>query len=129
MTNRGDKFSFFNSGFASSLRIVISTTESNMTHLNNSNLWIVDGTFKVVPKDFYQSFIIYGKIFGKIFTLIYVFMGNKYQNDYENLLSILINQLKFKFPDNITLDFEIACYKTFKKAFKNNNIFCLFVSF
>ena len=126
-TDRGEAFCVYDSGNKSESRIIIFTTETNVTHLKNSYVWLLDGTFKVVPKEFYQLYIIHGKIFGKIFPLLYILMSNKTQFDYENLLSILKNKIELQLPGNIIINFEIAAYNAFKKASTKCNVyFCLF---
>lgn len=126
-TNRGKKFCFYDSGSQSSSRIIIFTTVSNISLLKNSSIWIVDGTFKVVPKEFLQLYIIHGKIFTKIFPLIYILMTNKNQNDYEYVIKIIMEQFELQLPENLIMDFEVSQYNAFKKASKLGNIyFCLF---
>ena len=69
--------------------MIIFSTKKNVIHLNNSCVWIVDGTFKVVPKEYYQLYIIHGKIF----PLVYILMSSKTQVDYENMIKTLKEKL------------------------------------
>src|SRR5688572_20268439 len=45
-------------------RILIFTTVANINHLNQSSIWIMDGTFKTVPTIFKQLYTIQGYVGG-----------------------------------------------------------------
>lgn len=57
-------------------RIIIMTTTKLLTKLGEATVWILDGTFKVVPKQLYQLYIISGNI--------------KNTQDYSQLLFVLL---------------------------------------
>ena len=113
-TLRNDDFCLYDSGSNDSNRIIIFTTERNLVHIKNSNLWISDGTFKVVPNEFLQLYTIHGKVFNSVFPLIYVLMRDKYEKSYSNVLEVIRKQGGVDFPKNIVIDFEIAAYNAFK---------------
>ena len=97
-----------------------------MSHLSNAKVWISDGTFKVVPKEFSQLYVIHGKIFNKDFPLAYILMKNRTEAMYSKVLSIL-KENNVKFPQYLIIDFEIQSFNAFKKASKETTIkFCLF---
>ena len=125
-TNRNESFCLYDSGSIDKNRIIIFTTEKNMIHLKNSNYWIADGTFKVVPKEYYQLYTIHGAVFNKVFPLVYVLMSDKLQKSYEQILQILKAKGNVDHPKNIIIDFEMAAYNAFKKSSQTSIHFCLF---
>jgi hypothetical protein len=62
-------------------RILLFTTKTNVQQLSQSPYWIMDSTFKVVPRIFYQLYTIYGPVGAKensrILPLVYVLMSGK----------------------------------------------------
>ena len=53
--------------------------------------WMVDATFDIVPKMFYQLLTIMGKRYGKWFPLIYVLMSGKKEENYKVWEQLLLN--------------------------------------
>lgn len=125
-TWRDENFCYYDSGSLDSERIIIFTTTENIVHLNNSKIWLADGTFKVVPREYTQLYVIFGKIFEKHYPLIFILMKSKNENSYLKFLSVL-KENNVKFPKYIILDFELASYSAFKKS-TNDTIFyfCMF---
>jgi hypothetical protein len=54
----------YDSGEKDENRMMIFSTESDIIHLKNSDIWIIDGTFKVVLVNFEQMVIIQARIGG-----------------------------------------------------------------
>lgn len=101
--------------------IIILGTLSNVRHLSNSKIWLMDGTFKVVPTLFRQLFTIHGMIGtnenNEIVPLIYCIMTRKTQKLYEEMLFSLFkfacdNNIQLN-PEYILSDFEQASKKAF----------------
>jgi len=63
-------------------RLVIFGTKHNVARLMGCEEWMVDATFDIVPKMFYQLLTIMGKRYGKWFPLIYVLMSGKKEENY-----------------------------------------------
>ena len=56
ITTSGERFLMYDSGAGDEDRILIFGTERNLQILETSQNWFCDGTFKVVPGQFYQLF-------------------------------------------------------------------------
>ena len=67
-------------------RILIFTTVANINYLNQSSIWIMDGTFKTVPTIFKQLYSIHGCVGGnensRIVSLVYILMSSKNEECY-----------------------------------------------
>lgn len=61
-------------------RIIICTTLELLTHFSKSDIWMTDGTFKVVPKVFFQLFNFCGNIPGnsRMFPMVFVLMTGEF---------------------------------------------------
>ena len=126
-TLRGEQLCIYDSIDNKNGRIAVFGTMENLADLSNSDVLIADGTFKVTPNEFYQLYIVHGRIFLKILPLVYILTENKLQTSYEMFLKILKDQPDFKFPKNIVIDFELAAYKAFQNIANESNVyFCLF---
>jgi hypothetical protein len=64
VNNRNVKVLLYDSGEKDENRMMIFSTESDIIHLKNSDIWIIDGTFKVVLVNFEQMVIIQARIGG-----------------------------------------------------------------
>ncbi|CAB4389744.1 unnamed protein product [Rhizophagus irregularis] len=106
-------------------RILIFTTIANINQLEQSTLWIMDGTFKTVPTIFKQLYTIHGFV-GRnenswIMPLVYVLMSSKSEECYQALFQDLIdfgNKHDIDLhPQFVLTDFEIAAIKTIRTEF------------
>ena len=77
------KFDSGNKSF--NIRILIFSTNKNLTYLEKCEEIFNDGTFKVVTKLFHQLFTIHGFICAKLQPLIYVLLPARDTNIYNNL--------------------------------------------
>ncbi|KAI5151345.1 hypothetical protein ENBRE01_2075 [Enteropsectra breve] len=66
---------------------------------------LVDGTFKVVPRDFTQLLSFNGILFGRAYPLVYIILSNKREESYLEAFNVLKEQVNFN-PANIVCDFE-----------------------
>lgn len=55
-------------------RLVKFASKFKQFYINNTNVWIVDGTFKTAPNGFCQIVTTHGCFFGRSFPLIYCFL-------------------------------------------------------
>ena len=125
-TLRDENFVVFDSGVDVNDRIVVLSTEKNLTHLQNSKVLICDGTFKVCPKEFLQLYVLHGKIHSNVYALVYILLTTKKEKDYLKAINIILDKCNQTFPEFIVIDFEVAAYIAFKKATKSTIYFCLF---
>ncbi|KAG0434883.1 hypothetical protein DMUE_4992 [Dictyocoela muelleri] len=98
-------------------RVIVFLNSEKNSHLKNSSTWLSDGTFKIAPYGFYQIYILYAKIFDEYFPLVYSFLSNKTEKTYSRLFSIISELIENNTPKYITMDFEFAPMKAFKKKF------------
>jgi hypothetical protein len=97
-------------------RILLFTTVTNIRNLEQSCLWIMDGTFKTVPTLFRQLYTIHARVGGdensRIMPLVYALMSSKSRECYERLFQDLIDfgneQDLHLQPRFILTDFEQA---------------------
>jgi hypothetical protein len=57
------------------------------------DLWVLDGTFRSVPRDFYQLLTFKGFIFGKYIPFIFALMLNKEENSYQKISVICLKNI------------------------------------
>ena len=106
-------------------RILIFTTIANINHLNQSSIWIMDGTFKTVPTIFKQLYTIQGYVGGsensRILPLVYILMSSKSEECYQRLFQDLIDFSEEQGidlqPQYVLTDFEIAAINAVKTEF------------
>lgn len=110
----GDSFLRYDSGCEDEERILIFFTDKMFNILKNTKVMLSDGTFKTVPRDFYQLYTIHVQYVGKIIPAIYILMKRKTLESYEKAFDFLFRDKSFKVKYIIT-DFEHAPKKAFKK--------------
>ena len=71
-------------------RIVGFGTNRNLEMLCSFDKIFMDGTFKVVPKFFYQLYSIHGYHKGEMFPLIFVMLPNKSEETYCLMFNLII---------------------------------------
>ena len=106
-------------------RILLFTTVTNVCNLEQSCLWIMDGTFKTVPTLFRQLYTIHGRVGGdensRIMPLVYALMSRKSRECYERLFQDLIdfsNEQDIHLrPQFILTDFEQAAINSASAKF------------
>jgi hypothetical protein len=125
--NRGVKFVLFDSGQNDMERFVVFGSESNLIHLKNNKLWIIDGTFKVVPNEFLQLLTIQSRIRNVYVGLIYVLLKRKTKMSYDSFFLWPSEIKKITAPNNIIIDFEQTLYSSLSSFFPNSKLNgCLF---
>ncbi|QQP58582.1 Uncharacterized protein FKW44_003950 [Caligus rogercresseyi] len=98
-------------------RILIFSTQDNLTILSQANTWYADGTFKVAPPLFEQLYTLHGVILDNVVPLVFVLMASKSEQCYKKLflkLKELNNSLN---PSTIMTDFEKASINAFTTSF------------
>lgn len=113
-TKGGDDFLLYDSGPGDSNRMIVFGTQENLARLKSCKRWFADGTFKTVPKLFYQLYTVHGCRKDKTYPLIYALLPNKQRKTYLKLLRELKRLRPDLNPCSISSDFETAAIKAFK---------------
>lgn len=129
---KGDNFVIFNTegnekmiGFGTEKFLeILCTSQSTKTIY-------MDGTFKVVPKLFYQLYTIHAFYRKQMFPFVYILLPNKSEKTYSKMFDELKNaatRLGYIFqPNTIMVDYELAVINASRKAFPNVTVKgCLF---
>ena len=103
--------------------------ERFLLFLQNSDVWLADGTFSSAPRQFMQIYSIHGLFQGSVYPFVYTFMTRRSQNMYVALLSAIVNKAAELFhidldPYYIVTDFAHAAINAFKHVFPNAVVTC-----
>ncbi|CAF0918334.1 unnamed protein product [Brachionus calyciflorus] len=120
------EFFYDDSGSDDPSRILIFTTEDNLSQLKNNLDWYCDGTFDISPTLFLQLYIIHVNINHKDLSLIYALLPDKNKKTYEKLFNMILSLVKVH-PNSLNIDFEKAVICAANKVFPNCLIYgCFF---
>lgn len=100
-------------------RILIFAIDEQFDILQDTEDFLVDGTFKVVPEIFYQLFIIHGVFRDHVIPLIYALLRRKDAATYQRLINEILNMAPRWSPRSVMLDFEQASLGVFLATFPN----------
>lgn len=108
-------------------RILIFGRPLGLKLLKDSEVWYMDGTFKVAPTLFSQVYVILAEFLGGVHPAIYALLPNKKEHTYEKLFC-MVNELQPGLqPSSVACDFELGAITAIKNAFTDVNIFgCYF---
>lgn len=120
-TFSGSNFIFFDSGEEDIDRIIILASEENISYLNTSKLWCIDGTFDISPSLFRQLFTINVLLSGRNLPVLYAFLADKTEKIYTRLFETIKSKVENE-PDYIFCDFEKGILNSIEKFYKNSNI-------
>ncbi len=98
---------------------MIFANDEQVDILQDTEEFLVDGTFKIVPEIFYQLYIIHGIFRDHVVPLIYALLRRKDAETYERLINEILNIAPRWSPRAIMLDFEKASIGAFQAAFPN----------
>lgn len=110
--------------FKENKRIIIYSSRKMMDFLCRSTLWILDGTFKIVPSQFQQLYAIHGNVMSNRKTtvpLLFALCTNKDKNTYNKLFEFIIeysndNNILLN-VQNCVMDFELAAIQCCRQHF------------
>ena len=85
--------------------------------LNVSKTWLVDGTFKLSPENFYQIYTIHAELKGFSPPCLYVLLPNKTEHTYSRMIDMIQDGSNIFGPERILADFEKAVLNAFGKKF------------
>lgn len=117
----GEKFVLVEKSFAEE-KIIILGTIQNLKIMSKSKLWLMDGTFQVVPNIMRQLFSIHCKVGdGIIVPVLYVLMSSKTKQCYEEVFyeicQLACHNNVNLYPKYIISDFEKASVNAAKAFF------------
>lgn len=109
-------------------RIIIFTIKNNLTKLRDAEFWMMDGTFKVVPKLFYQLYTVHCSIapHKTVHPMVYALMSGKSSAIYNKLFTTLqesaIRVGISLAPKLVITDFEKAAISNIRSVFERVNV-------
>ncbi|KAG0437066.1 hypothetical protein DMUE_3902 [Dictyocoela muelleri] len=106
-------------------RFIIFIYEDKLRRFNRAKSFLIDGTFKSVPRPFYQLLILQVPFLGRCFPFCYILMSGKTQIQYEAVFKKLKEISKIN-PEFIITDFEKGLANSAINIFKCQNYFCYF---
>ena len=87
ITLKGEFFLVYDSGIGDSNRMLIFSAPKMLSLLQESQSWYADGTFKVVPEQFFQLYTIHAEKCSTIIPCIYALLTNKTQANNKKLFT------------------------------------------
>src|SRR4051812_46077029 len=91
--------------------------------MGRADIWIADGTFKVVPNLFYQLYSIqFESVRGLNPAGVYCLLCNKTRATYDRVLNALKVLIPSAAPSRILLDSEAAAMNAFREAYPNAQV-------
>ncbi|CAG8559248.1 10972_t:CDS:2 [Dentiscutata heterogama] len=132
-TLSGDLF-FLKNAIVDQEGYLLFSTIKNIRYLSQATFWLMDGTFKIVPKLFYQLYTIHAPVGAtsncRILPLVYVLMTNKneelYQQLFQDLNEIAEENNIALSPSIIITDFERASINASRNEFPDTTNKCCF---
>jgi hypothetical protein len=89
-----------------------------VTALGRAELWIADGTFKVVPTLFFQLYSIHFEFVGGLHpAAVYCLLCNKNRASYDRILRVIHELIPNATPRRILIDFESAAMNAFRESY------------
>lgn len=120
LTVSKEPFLMYDNGNAQK-RILIFSTPRNLHRLENSDVWMMDGTFKSTPTPFTQIYTIHGYV-NTVVPLVYSLLPDKQSSTYTEFLSVLKSKIPNKSPRKVIMDFELPMMNTIKKLYMDSQI-------
>ena len=93
--------------------------------MSKSPVWVADGTFKCVPPQFGQLYVVHGSKHNsdKLFPACYCLLPNKQSETYLKMFNIIKSKLSTdNNPRQISIDFEAAAALAIREAFPNTQV-------
>ncbi len=104
-------------------RLLMFGTRELLDGLARAEVWLADGTFKVVPALFFQLYTIhfhFGE--GRNPAAVYCLLRNKTRQSYNKMLAALKDLIPQGAPHVILVDFESATISALQEAFPDSTI-------
>ena len=104
-------------------RLLMLGDTSVLDGLARSNIWIADGTFKIVPSLYFQLYSIHFQFVGGINpAAIYCLLTNKTRESYNRLIDELKKLIPTAAPTVILTDFEAAAMRAFSEGYPGASV-------
>ncbi|XP_069058997.1 uncharacterized protein [Pleurodeles waltl] len=103
-------------------RILIFSTNHNLGILENSQVWMMDGTFKSTLHPFTQIYTILVNKSNTAVPLVYALLPDKHSSTYTEFLTIIKEKTMNKNPRKVILDFELTMINTITKLYPDTQI-------
>ncbi|XP_078542382.1 uncharacterized protein LOC144828142 [Lissotriton helveticus] len=103
-------------------RILILSTPRNLFKLENSEIWMMDGTFKCTPHPFTQIYSIHAQINSNVVPLVYSLLPDKQSATYTEFLTVIKDKTSGKSPQKIIIDFELTMINVINKLYVDTQI-------
>lgn len=117
----GEPFLLFDSG-PNEQRILIFSTDRNLTFMESCEHWYVDGTFRCTPLLFGQLYTIHGIQYSNVIPSVFALLPNKTQATYSRLFRELKTLRPRLRPTTIMVDFERAAINAIQEEFPDVRI-------
>jgi hypothetical protein len=119
---RFEDFLLHDSGLGTQ-RILVFGHRELLPAFGRAELWLADGTFKVVPSLFYQLYSVHFEFVGGINpAVVYCLLPNKSRATYDRMISVLKQLNPTASPRRILVDFESAAMNAFREAFPDAEV-------
>lgn len=125
-TKKGDNFIWHDSGPNDPERIIVFATDANIAALNQCEIIMADGTFKVAPDIFYQLWVVHGLYRNRVQPFIYALLPRKTTEIYSRVLELIREHIN---PRTIIIDFEQAEEHAFRESFPDADMHGCFYHF
>jgi len=124
LTLNGDNFLLYDSGDSGIYedRIILFSTERNLSLLKDSEHWFSGGTFFSCPNLFYQFYTIHSVFHSDIIPLVYVLLPDKKEITYIKLFQALKSLKPDLCSKSFMVDFEKVVTNAIKNEFPNTKI-------
>ena len=120
-------FCLFDSGTQDTERILIFGDIENLNALKlYKKTWLVDGTFKICPSQFYQLYTVNIQVDGFHQPCVYALLSNKRLSTYNKFLAALISLVGDVTTERILLDLEVALLSAFTSHYATYMKGCYF---
>ena len=131
-TNSGENWIICNTDSENG-KIVIFSTNENLSNLASCKIWYADYTFNVAPPLFSQLYSIHGAYLGRMIPLVYCLLPKKAKETYVEAFTAIKSKLQeLDLSTEVTtfrFDFETASHKAAKEVFTGIEIECCFFHF
>ena len=100
--------------------------------LKKAKLYLLDGTFEVCPDAFSQVYIVLAAFEGEFdgeyetFPAAIALLKDRHEDTYDNLFSIILEQIGEHRPESVIADFETGVHTVARRLFDCTSYGCLF---
>lgn len=123
LTSKEENFLLYDSGVTDDERMLVFGTGANLSLLQTTHHWYMDGTFKTVPGIFYQLYTIHCVIKEcTIVPTVFALLPNKKSSTYIKLFTELKKIEPRLNPFTVMMDFEKSMIKALETVFPNTSI-------